>query len=96
MKFGLASRNLYHVASLPERKSNVYDIVHREKLVITSEALKNLQERLISRRQHLGKRKALLDGLRSMTELRTMHEEKLASEKAYLEKISVGNEKISS
>lgn len=44
--FALASRNIYTVDVLPTIGANVYDILRRENLVITKEAVKLLEERL--------------------------------------------------
>jgi large subunit ribosomal protein L4 len=44
--FQLSARNLAHVALLPAAGLNVYDIMKREKLVLTAAALKAIEERL--------------------------------------------------
>jgi large subunit ribosomal protein L4 len=44
--FQLSARNLTHVALLPAAGLNVYDIMRREKLVLTAAALKAIEERL--------------------------------------------------
>jgi large subunit ribosomal protein L4 len=44
--FQLSARNLSHVALLPAAGLNVYDIMKREKLVLTAAALKAIEERL--------------------------------------------------
>jgi large subunit ribosomal protein L4 len=44
--FGLASRNLGLVDVLPVQGANVYDILRRDMLVLTREAVKQLEERL--------------------------------------------------
>lgn len=41
----------------------MYDIVKREKLVISAQALANLQERLVSQRFYQGKKKALVNSM---------------------------------
>jgi len=64
--FYLASRNLQHVTYVPQEKVNVYDIVRREKLVITVSALKKLQERIITQYEHPGKIGALRMGVASV------------------------------
>jgi len=46
MNFALASRNIIGVDILPTMGANVYDILRREKLVLTKEAVKCLEERL--------------------------------------------------
>ena len=46
MNFALASRNIIGVDILPTQGANVYDILRREKLVLTKEAVKCLEERL--------------------------------------------------
>lgn len=43
--FCLAARNLPHVSILPVAGINVYDILRRDKLVLTQAAVKSLQER---------------------------------------------------
>jgi len=45
-KFALASRNLPLVDLLPQQGANVYDILRRETLVLTRDAVAKLQERL--------------------------------------------------
>ncbi|MBI3677652.1 MAG: 50S ribosomal protein L4 [Proteobacteria bacterium] len=44
--FELSARNLSHVSILPAAGLNVYDIMKRDKLVITKSALKAIEERL--------------------------------------------------
>lgn len=44
--FELSARNLNHVALLPASGLNVYDIVRRDKLVLTKAALSAIEERL--------------------------------------------------
>lgn len=44
--FDKASRNLPHIKVLPTAGANVYDILHHEKLVITSKAVEMLSARL--------------------------------------------------
>lgn len=44
--FALASRNLPLVDLLPVAGANVYDILRRDKLVLTTEAVRRLEERL--------------------------------------------------
>jgi large subunit ribosomal protein L4 len=44
--FQLSARNLSHVALLPAAGLNVYDIMKRDKLVLTTAALKLIEERL--------------------------------------------------
>jgi len=46
MNFALASRNVYTIDVLPTIGANVYDILRRDNLVITKEAVKLLEERL--------------------------------------------------
>ena len=43
--FGLAARNVAHIDVLPVQGINVYDILRREKLVLTKAAVEALQER---------------------------------------------------
>lgn len=45
-KFALASRNLPLIDLLPQQGANVYDILRRETLVLTRDAVAKLQERL--------------------------------------------------
>lgn len=45
-KFALSVRNLPHVDVLPEQGANVYDIIRRDTLVLTSKAVEQLGERL--------------------------------------------------
>ena len=44
--FALAARNIHSVDVLPAQGINVYDILRREKLVLTKEAVKQLEARL--------------------------------------------------
>ena len=44
--FCLAARNIIGVDVLPEQGANVYDILRREKLVLTKAGLEKLEERL--------------------------------------------------
>jgi len=44
--FYLATRNLIGIDVLPEFGANVYDILRREKLVLTKSAIEKLEERL--------------------------------------------------
>ena len=44
--FAKAARNLPHVDVLPEQGANVYDILRRDVLVLTKNAVEQLQERL--------------------------------------------------
>jgi len=44
--FSLSARNLAHVALLPAAGLNVYDILKRDKLVLTTAAVKLIEERL--------------------------------------------------
>lgn len=46
MNFALASRNVIGVDVLPTQGANVYDILRKEKLVLTMDAVKCLEERL--------------------------------------------------
>lgn len=46
MNFAKAARNLPHVDVLPEQGANVYDILRRDVLVLTTNAVEQLQERL--------------------------------------------------
>ena len=44
--FAKAARNIPHIDVLPEQGANVYDILRRDVLVLTKNALEQLQERL--------------------------------------------------
>ncbi|MFZ0693029.1 MAG: 50S ribosomal protein L4 [Alphaproteobacteria bacterium] len=44
--FGRAARNLPHIDVLPQQGINVYDILRRDMLVLTKDALSHLEERL--------------------------------------------------
>lgn len=44
--FGLAARNLPTIDVLPAQGANVYDILRRDTLVLTTEAVRRLEERL--------------------------------------------------
>lgn len=45
-KFALASRNIVGIDVLPQQGANVYDILRRDTLVLTVDAVKHLEERL--------------------------------------------------
>jgi large subunit ribosomal protein L4 len=45
-KFALASRNIPLIDLLPQQGANVYDILRRQTLVLTKDAVAKLQERL--------------------------------------------------
>jgi large subunit ribosomal protein L4 len=44
--FAKAARNIKHIDVLPEQGANVYDILRRDVLVLTKNAVEQLQERL--------------------------------------------------
>jgi len=44
--FFRAVRNIPHIDVLPEQGANVYDILRRDTLVLTKDAVKHLEERL--------------------------------------------------
>ena len=46
MNFALASRNIPSVDILPTMGANVYDILRKDKLVLTKDAVNCLEERL--------------------------------------------------
>ncbi|MNC99211.1 50S ribosomal protein L4 [compost metagenome] len=46
VNFARAARNIAHVDVLPQQGANVYDILRRDTLVLTREAVKRLEERL--------------------------------------------------
>ena len=46
MNFSKAARNIPHIDVLPEQGANVYDILRRDVLVLTKNAVEQLQERL--------------------------------------------------
>ena len=62
-KFERASKNLPKATAVAHTGANVYDIVKREKLVLTMTALESLQNRLIEQYNHCGKRKAIKSAL---------------------------------
>ncbi len=64
--FLLAVRNIPNMDAIEQDSANVYDIVKKEKLVISVDAFHKLQERVWEQYQYLGTRKALLRGLASM------------------------------
>ncbi|GEO82214.1 50S ribosomal protein L4 [Pararhodospirillum oryzae] len=45
-KFALAARNIVGIDVLPQQGANVYDILRRDTLVLTLDAVKHLEERL--------------------------------------------------
>jgi large subunit ribosomal protein L4 len=52
--FAMSARNLNHVALLPAKGLNVYDIMRSEKLVLTKNAVKAIEERLGAERRGSG------------------------------------------
>ena len=44
--FGLAARNLQSIDVLPAQGLNVYDILRRDMLVLTQDAVRQIEERL--------------------------------------------------
>ena len=44
--FGLAARNLQTIDVLPAQGLNVYDILRRDTLVLTQDAVRQIEERL--------------------------------------------------
>ncbi len=44
--FARAAANIAHVDVLPQQGANVYDILRRDTLVLTKDAVKHLEERL--------------------------------------------------
>ena len=46
INFALASRNIFGVDVLPTIGANVYDILKKDKLVLTKDAVRCLEERL--------------------------------------------------
>jgi large subunit ribosomal protein L4 len=44
--FARAAANIVHVDVLPQQGANVYDILRRDTLVLTRDAVKHLEERL--------------------------------------------------
>jgi hypothetical protein len=61
-----ASGNVPTVISMIQAKTNVYDILKREKLLISCEAFQRLQGRLVAQYTHSGGMKARQQGLESM------------------------------
>ena len=45
-QFARAARNIPNVDVLPQQGANVYDILRRDTLVLTKDAVKHLEERL--------------------------------------------------
>ena len=67
MEFAYAARNLSYVNAMLQTQANVYDLVRKDKLVISAPALNQLQARVMAQYNHSGKRglyqiqRALLD-----------------------------------
>lgn len=55
--FVLACRNLAHATLMPQTQANVYDIVKREKLILSASAFVALQSRILEQYLYNGKRK---------------------------------------
>jgi len=58
--FLLASRNLALSTPMPQTKANVYDIVKRDKIVLSAKAFQALQDRILNQYLYQGKRKHFL------------------------------------
>lgn len=63
VNFLTATGNMPKVMTLKQEDLNVYDVVKKEKLVITTAALRALEDRLITLYTHQGKKRALLRNL---------------------------------
>lgn len=59
-----ACQNLTQVVAMKQKDVGVYDLMKKEKLALSVDALRVLQERILSQYTHTGKRKALLEGLK--------------------------------
>lgn len=68
--FERAARNLQYCTLSTQSKTNVYEILRQEKMVITPEALRDLQERIIAQKEHLGKRKSIQEGIQQFERIR--------------------------
>lgn len=81
MDFALASRNVEYIHPMLAIQANVYDIVRNEKLIVSANALAELQQRLMEQYTYSGKRrfysyqKALLEEARYITEAIEKEEE---------------------
>ena len=56
MEFALASRNLPYVFPMLQTQANVYDLVRKDKLVISASAMDDLQKRVMAQYSYTGKR----------------------------------------
>lgn len=56
MEFALASRNLPYVFPMLQTQANVYDLVRKDKLVISVSAMDDLQKRVMAQYSYTGKR----------------------------------------
>ena len=56
MEFALASRNLPYVFPMLQTQANVYDLVRKDKLVISVSAMDDLQKRVMAQYNYTGKR----------------------------------------
>eukprot|EP01041_Mallomonas_annulata_P001113 gene1113-2163_t len=54
--FEMAARNMPLVTYMSQEKANVYDMMKRDRLVVTANALTSMQDRLMSQYTHRGKR----------------------------------------
>lgn len=66
-KFSLACKNIANATPMLQREANVYDIVKREKLALSTAALASLQQRVMEQYGHQGRRHALLRDLNTYT-----------------------------
>ena len=56
MEFALAARNLPYVFPMLQTQANVYDLVRKDRLVISAPALEDLQRRVLAQHSYSGKR----------------------------------------
>jgi len=63
-----ACQNLRQVVAMKQKDVGVYDLMKKDKLAISVDALKILQERILAQYTHTGKRKAYLQGLQMYRE----------------------------
>ena len=73
-QFVLASRNLKYAAVKERRQSSVYEILKKDKLVFSSAAFMDVQQRLMNQYLYSGKRKTMMESLQILAEAKTLTE----------------------
>eukprot|EP00595_Chromulina_sp_UTEXLB2642_P001072 CAMPEP_0196767370 /NCGR_PEP_ID=MMETSP1095-20130614/39827_1 /TAXON_ID=96789 ORGANISM="Chromulina nebulosa, Strain UTEXLB2642" /NCGR_SAMPLE_ID=MMETSP1095 /ASSEMBLY_ACC=CAM_ASM_000446 /LENGTH=245 /DNA_ID=CAMNT_0042135089 /DNA_START=114 /DNA_END=851 /DNA_ORIENTATION=- len=67
--FLTASRNIKNIETMTQQACYVYEVVRKDKLVITVKGLEALQARLMAQYNHTGKRKSFISNLQSYRQI---------------------------